>query len=131
MKMKFHFSFAFFDEFLRFFGEILMKINRNFTAIVRKRQNVLRFCGKVRQIFGKCWKFPEFVRKFHFSFHFFIRVRSPFISILGGGHARDGQREEHVERREGLGRVGLRQNVAVADRGHLDFWGTPKSMKHS
>ena len=31
-----------------------VKINRNFTEIVRKRQNVLRFCGKVRQTFGKC-----------------------------------------------------------------------------
>ena len=39
---------------LRFFGEILMKIYRNFTEIIRKWQNVLRFCEKVRQKFGKC-----------------------------------------------------------------------------
>jgi hypothetical protein len=76
MKMKirnfiFHSRFSMkFAIFRRNFDEILPDFHVN----VQEMTNCLEILRKVREKFGKCYKFPEFVRNFHFSFHFFIRV---------------------------------------------------------
>jgi hypothetical protein len=36
----------------------------------------------VREKFEKCQNFPEFVRNFHFSFHFFIRLPNNGAKVL-------------------------------------------------
>ena len=67
---------------LRFFGEILMKIFRcaekkKIPEFRRNCQEMTKCLEILRKSVRKIWKMleiSEFVRNFHFSFHFFIRL---------------------------------------------------------
>ena len=70
MKMKFHFSFVFFDEFCDFlakFDEILPEFHRNGQEMTKCLEILRKSARKIR-------KMPEISgigEKFHSSFHFF------------------------------------------------------------